>query len=134
MRWNEVRQVANSGISIGCHTATHPFLSRLSPTELEEELRTSRSAIEQQIGKPVDTFAYPYGDSTPQVREAVGHHFRIACSTRMAFLSKTSSALDLPRLDVYYLRNRFWFHGLTAAYGAAYLSARSFLRSIRHRL
>ena len=134
MRWHEVEQVARSGISIGCHTATHPYLSRLSASDLEAELHASRSAIEQRIGKAVDTFAYPYGDSTPQVREAAGRYFRVACGTRLAFLSPDSDALDLPRLDIYYFRNQLWFRGLTEAYGAAYLSARRLLRGIRHRL
>ena len=132
MRWNEVEQVAKAGISIGCHTATHPYLSRLSAPDLEEELHASRSAIEQRVGKPVEAFAYPYGDSTPLVREAAGRYFRVACGTRLAFLAPDSDALDLPRLDVYYFRHRLWFRGLNRAYGAVYLSARGFLRGIRH--
>jgi peptidoglycan/xylan/chitin deacetylase (PgdA/CDA1 family) len=132
MGWHEVEQVARAGITIGCHTATHPYLGRLSATDLEEELRTSRSTIEQRIGRKADTLAYPYGDSNPQVREAARRHFHLACSTRMAFLSPGSDTLDLPRLDVYYLRSRFWFRGLNKGYGATYLAARSWLRSLRH--
>jgi len=134
MPWSELQQIAKAGISIGCHTATHPYLSRLNAAELEEELARSRSAIEQRVGMAVETFAYPYGDATAQVREAAGRHFQLACGTRMAFLSADSDLLDLPRLDVYYLRSRFWFHGLQRPYGAAYVAARGGLRLLRQGL
>jgi peptidoglycan/xylan/chitin deacetylase (PgdA/CDA1 family) len=134
MRWHELEQVARCGISIGCHTATHPYLSKLSAKQIEDEFAASRSEIEQRIGKEVRTFAYPYGDSNPQVRAAASRFFHIACGTRMSFLSADSDMLDLPRLDVYYLRNSLWFHGLTKLYGAVYLAGRTLLRDVRQRL
>jgi peptidoglycan/xylan/chitin deacetylase (PgdA/CDA1 family) len=134
MGWRELEQIAKLGVTIGCHTVTHPHLSRLSAAEVEEELHRSRSAIEQRLGMAVDTFAYPYGDSTPLVRRVAARHFRLACGTRLAFLSSRSDPLDLPRLDAYYLRGRFWFRGLHKRYGGAYLSARSWLREIGQRV
>jgi peptidoglycan/xylan/chitin deacetylase (PgdA/CDA1 family) len=134
MRWDELRQVARAGISVGCHTATHPPLSSLSNEKLEEELRSSRSAIEDQVGVPVDTFAYPYGDSDPRVQQAASRHFRLACGTKLGFLSPSSGVLDLPRLDIYYIQRRFWFRGFAKPYGRAYLTARGLARSLRHRL
>jgi peptidoglycan/xylan/chitin deacetylase (PgdA/CDA1 family) len=134
MRWSEVEQVARSGITIGCHTATHPRLSRLSEAEIENELGTSRAAIEEHTGRPVDAFAYPYGDSTPAIRGAVGRHFRLACGTRLAFVSDDADILDLPRIDVYYFRNQFWFRGLGRRHGTGYLAIRGWLRGLRHGL
>jgi peptidoglycan/xylan/chitin deacetylase (PgdA/CDA1 family) len=134
MRWSEVEQVAQSGITIGCHTATHPRLSRLSEAEIENELSMSRASIEEHTGRVVDAFAYPYGDSTPAIRGAVGRHFRLACGTRLAFVSPNSDILDLPRIDVYYFRNQFWFRGLGRWHGAGYLAIRGLLRGLRHGL
>lgn len=134
MAWAELQHLAKTGIGIGCHTATHPYLSRMSAEEIEQELYRSRSAIEQRIGAPVETFAYPYGDFTLAVRQAAARHFRWACSTRLAFLSPACDALDLPRLDVFYLRNPFWFRGLDKPYGSAYLVARGWLRVARQKL
>ena len=134
MSWQELEQLAKAGITVGCHTATHPYLSRLPAADLEEELYRSRSAIEDRIGMAVETFAYPYGDLTRRERQAASRHFRLACGTRLAFLSAGCDALDLPRVDAYYLRSRFWFRGLDKAYGSAYLAARSWLRVVRQRL
>jgi peptidoglycan/xylan/chitin deacetylase (PgdA/CDA1 family) len=131
MRWSEVEEIARAGITVGCHTVNHPSLPRLSEGEIEEELRVSQAAIEDRIGKTVDTFAYPYGETTPEIRPAIGRHFRLACSTRLAFVSAQADALSLPRLDVYYLQNQFWFRGLEKSYGASYLAVRGWLRGIR---
>lgn len=134
LRWQELEQIARAGIGIGCHTATHPRLRSLSDEQLECELKGSRATIEQRTGAAVDTFAYPYGDSDPRVRQAVSRHFRVACGTKLRFVSPNSELWDLPRLDTYYIRSRFWFRGLTKRYGSAYLALRHLLRSVRGQL
>jgi peptidoglycan/xylan/chitin deacetylase (PgdA/CDA1 family) len=134
MRWSEVEQAARGGIRIGCHTATHPRLTLLSEAEIEGELTVSREALEERIGQTVDSFAYPYGDHSPRVRAVVGRHFRLGCSTRLAPVSPRGDLLDLPRLDIYYFRNQFWFEGLGRLHGRGYLAARQALRGIRQRL
>jgi len=133
MRWSEVEQVARAGIRIGCHTATHPSLTLLAESEIECELATSRAAIEDRVGRAVDMFAYPYGDNPPRVRDAVGRHFHLACGTRLAAVSPAADLLDLPRLDIYYFQNQFWFEGLGKPYGAGYVAARALLRGMRRR-
>ena len=133
MSWSEVQEISRAGIEIGSHTATHPRMGALAPAEVEAELRASRDAIEQHTGKPVRTLAYPYGESTPLVRAAARHHFSWACGTRLAYLSEDCDNADLPRLDAYYLQNRFWFEGLQALRGSAYLAFRGILRELRQR-
>jgi peptidoglycan/xylan/chitin deacetylase (PgdA/CDA1 family) len=133
MSWSEVEEISRAGIEIGSHTATHPRMGLLAPAAIEAELRTSREEIEQHTGKPVRTLAYPYGESTPLVRAAVRNHFSWACGTRLAYLSEDSDNIDLPRLDAYYLQNRFWFEGLQSLRGSAYLVFRGQLRELRQR-
>jgi peptidoglycan/xylan/chitin deacetylase (PgdA/CDA1 family) len=131
MGWSQLEQVAEAGISVGSHTMTHPFMTRLSETEVEEELRQSRATIEDRTGRPVTSFAYPYGASSVAVRQAVARHFQLACGTRLAFVSRASDSMELPRLDAFYLQRRLWFQGLRTDYGAAYLAARRSLRGLR---
>jgi peptidoglycan/xylan/chitin deacetylase (PgdA/CDA1 family) len=133
MSWSEVEELSRAGIGIGAHTVSHPRMSGLSSAEVEEELSACRAAIEDRTGKPVRTFAYPYGESTPEVRAAVRRQFDWACGTRLGYLSAHSDAVDLPRIDMYYLQKRYWFEGLRRGRGRAYLSARGFLRGLRQR-
>jgi len=131
MSWSEVEEISKAGVSIGSHTVTHPRMSRLAEAEVENELRNSRSELENKTGRAVDVFAYPYGDSTPPVRQAVARHYRLACGTRLGFVSRDSDPIDLPRIDVYYLHNRLCFQALGTRYGSAYIAARRSLREMR---
>lgn len=62
MNWDELRAVASEGVDIGCHTDSHPILSRLAtPLELDREIRGARQQIEDRLGIPVRHFCYPNG-------------------------------------------------------------------------
>jgi peptidoglycan/xylan/chitin deacetylase (PgdA/CDA1 family) len=58
-------------IELGAHSVTHPRLDELSLSEVESEVSDSKRQLEQLLGRPVETFAYPYGAYDRRVREAV---------------------------------------------------------------
>lgn len=53
---------ASPRIEIGTHSATHPYMSKLSKSQQALELSTSKSLIEGLTGKKVELFRPPYGD------------------------------------------------------------------------
>jgi len=59
MTWDNIKELHENGMEIGCHTHTHPRLSRLSKTDQEIEIKTSTRIITRKIEKPV-WFSYPY--------------------------------------------------------------------------
>jgi peptidoglycan/xylan/chitin deacetylase (PgdA/CDA1 family) len=62
MSWDELRAVASEGMEIGCHTETHPILSRLSNRlELESEIRGAKEHMKERLGFDVRHFCYPNG-------------------------------------------------------------------------
>lgn len=64
MTRDEVITLSQSGlVDIGAHTMSHPALSAISREEQREEIVGSIQAIEELIGKPVRTFAYPFGSA-----------------------------------------------------------------------
>jgi peptidoglycan/xylan/chitin deacetylase (PgdA/CDA1 family) len=66
----ELKRLAESGMSIGAHTISHPVLSLCSDEESRHEIQTSKANIERVLGRTVWAFAYPYGDfSTMGERE-----------------------------------------------------------------
>lgn len=73
---------AESGLEVGCHTATHRWLPSLSADEVKEEVATSKSALEDLLGESVTSFAYPMGGWTQTVRDAVeaaGYELAVTC-------------------------------------------------------
>jgi peptidoglycan/xylan/chitin deacetylase (PgdA/CDA1 family) len=71
LSWEQVREMSDSGIAFGSHTLTHPFLTRIPRKQVLKEIRLSKDIIEQQIGQPVTTFAYPSGDFDSDVKGVV---------------------------------------------------------------
>lgn len=57
-----VRKIDECGNEIGTHSATHPYMSKLSQEEIRKELTTSVEAIESVTKKKVELFRPPYGD------------------------------------------------------------------------
>ncbi len=57
----ELRELADAGMAIGSHGASHRFLSTLSERALAAELAESRDVLEQLSGRPVRWLALPGG-------------------------------------------------------------------------
>lgn len=60
--WDDLIELARSGISIQSHGASHRGFSELSAAEQREELLRSKATLEDGLGQAVELFAYPYGD------------------------------------------------------------------------
>lgn len=57
----DVRTLADAGMGIGSHGATHLFLEDLGPDALDAELRESRLRLQQASGREVTSLALPGG-------------------------------------------------------------------------
>ena len=69
MTWDQIRQVAADNFTIGSHTHTHRVLSTLDAAAQEHELRRSKELLEQRLGQPVVSIAYPVGERQFLARE-----------------------------------------------------------------
>ena len=57
----QLREMADAGWEIGCHSMSHPDLTELDGDALSYEIEESREIIENEVGVPVSSFAYPFG-------------------------------------------------------------------------
>lgn len=79
LTWSRILEMNAHGISFGSHTTTHPRLSRLTDDKVRLELRESKETIEQKLGQPISSLAYPFGDSSEKVRDiAASSGYRVA--------------------------------------------------------
>jgi peptidoglycan/xylan/chitin deacetylase (PgdA/CDA1 family) len=86
---------------IGAHTDTHAFLPALSRDELRRELEGGRLRLEQLVGTPVTSLAYPYGAYTREsVVAASEAGFRCACTTADGPAGAGTDLFELPRVFV----------------------------------
>lgn len=61
MTWAMAAEMRDAGMTIGGHTVNHPVLARLDPAEQETEIAGCRQRIAQELGIPMEVFAYPVG-------------------------------------------------------------------------
>jgi peptidoglycan/xylan/chitin deacetylase (PgdA/CDA1 family) len=79
----ELRELADlPGVTIGSHGLSHAPLADCDEGMLWQEVDGSRRALEDMIGKPVTSIAYPHGSADLRVRDAArraGYHLGV-CS------------------------------------------------------
>ena len=102
---DDVRRLASGRwVEVGAHTVTHPVLGGLTSDVQRREIGTSKQCLEAIIGRPVNTFAYPYGtkaDYTNATATFVQEEgFALACSNYPEAVTRTSDVYQLPRFVV----------------------------------
>jgi peptidoglycan/xylan/chitin deacetylase (PgdA/CDA1 family) len=65
----QVHGLAAAGHEIGGHTVSHPYLTTLSPDEVQRQICNDRANL-ASYGFETRSFAYPYGDANPDVEAA----------------------------------------------------------------
>lgn len=83
MTAEQIRELADAGNEIGCHSWSHPYLAKITdPAQLRREIVDSRVKLETVLGRPVTVFAYPFGHSTDEIVSLVKNAgYRSARST-----------------------------------------------------
>jgi peptidoglycan/xylan/chitin deacetylase (PgdA/CDA1 family) len=101
MDWETIRSLRDEGVEFGSHTCTHPSLTALTPAEVVHEGLRSRRVLEERLGGPIRSIAYPSGDQDPVVEHLMGgcgYRFGLTCRPEVG--RYTDALLDLPRLNV----------------------------------
>lgn len=104
MNWEQLRRCAANGVEIGSHTRTHPVLALCTEEELTAELVGSKKEIEERIGTPCHTIAFPngnYNEHTIRACEAAGYKNILIVNDRRYVISNTGQSKVIDRINVY---------------------------------
>jgi peptidoglycan/xylan/chitin deacetylase (PgdA/CDA1 family) len=100
MGWDELESLRAAGWEIGSHSSSHPRLTRLGDAELAEELDSSRETLQERLGAPCTSIAYPYGDVDRRVARAA-RDSGYEAGGGLAAYEFGSDTLHWPRVGVY---------------------------------
>ena len=119
LHWGDLAPLAAAGIEIGAHTITHPALDAVPVAVARREVLGSREVLQDHLGLPVRSFAYPYGYNSARVRSIVAEAgFDSACVVRNALSSERDSPFTLARIlvrnDTTIEHYRSWLRGTGA--------------------
>ena len=105
LSWDQLREMSAAGMIIGSHTLSHPLFRNLTVPEIKNEIVKSKKVIESEIGKPVLTFAQPFGYSSPGIEALIKEAgYKTARGT---FKGVYHSQADLYNLQGYFTSDNF---------------------------
>lgn len=100
MNWDQIKEMRDSGVEIGSHTLWHPYLTKSN--KAQAEIEDSKKKLEAELGVPVTTFAYPFGDYHEQIEKMVAD---AGYTTARSFSTGNGISLDnifhIPVVRVY---------------------------------
>ena len=102
MSWSQIREIDSTGlVSFQAHSVSHPNLAALTDDQLKYQINESKKVLQAQLGKPVNTFAYPYGISSERVWSVVkSAGFIGAVGTWYGSIESEGTILDMPRIKI----------------------------------
>jgi peptidoglycan/xylan/chitin deacetylase (PgdA/CDA1 family) len=131
----ELAALAARGWEIGSHGLSHVPLAGAGEEVAAREVAGSREVLEQAVGQPVTSFAYPFGLAGGEpVRRRVAETYAAACTTRLDPVRAGDDPLALPRVDVHYVRRPALLRRVLDGGGWGYLGLRRAGARARRRL
>ncbi|WP_300156355.1 polysaccharide deacetylase family protein [Solidesulfovibrio sp.] len=79
MTVEHLREMTGAGMAVGAHTHSHRVLATLAPQEQRRELVEGKRLLEEQLGRPVRSLAYPvgrrdsFGEETKRMAREAGY-------------------------------------------------------------
>jgi peptidoglycan/xylan/chitin deacetylase (PgdA/CDA1 family) len=118
----QIREMARTGlVEFGSHGMNHVKLTDLKSVEIQNEVTGSRKVLEKLLGKPIVSFAYPYGEANGEVKHAVreaGYTFGVSVQkgpTRFA-----EDLMEIRRVHMFPHTSLFDFWKKTSGYYLRY--------------
>lgn len=97
MSRQQLRELAETGAEIGCHSMTHPYLTDLPDGALQNEIAGAKKELEDVVGRSVDHFSCPGGRWDERVVQA-------ARQAGYASVATSQIGLNSPQTDPFALR------------------------------
>lgn len=103
LSWDDCREMAGAGMTIGSHTINHVHLCDLDDDEVEAELAGSKQLIESELGRACDHFCCPFGraniDYRPDHHPAIALRagYRTFLATTRGAVRQGASPMEIPR-------------------------------------
>jgi peptidoglycan/xylan/chitin deacetylase (PgdA/CDA1 family) len=128
LTWDELTQVCGGGVECGAHSHSHRPLDELDLDELSVEITRSKQILEDHLGGPVHSFAYPFGYYTDEVKRQVREAgYTSACAVKYGLSGSDDDPFALSRLIVTDETTVEDLDALLAGQGQTFLRIRSII-------
>lgn len=98
MNWDQIRELARNGVTIGSQTAGHLRMVRSSKARNRGDIERANRRFEKELGITPALFAYPYGEYSTEVRDLISDMgFEAAFGQHSGAISSGSDFYELSR-------------------------------------
>lgn len=130
LAWTELAEVARQGVEVGGHTHTHPMLDTIPRVSAQGEITRCKALIEQELGAPVASFAYPHGYSSAWIRrEVAAAGYTSACAVKNALSHTGDDPFAIARLMLEATHTRDDFARMLVGVGVPVARSREALKT-----
>ena len=97
----QIKEMSTYGIEFGSHTMTHQDLLKLTVEDQIKEIKQSKIDIEAVTGKPVISFAYPFGGLNESIKSIVNDAgYKYGISTNTGCYEINEDLMQIRRIEV----------------------------------
>ncbi|MGO3890500.1 MAG: polysaccharide deacetylase family protein [Paenalcaligenes sp.] len=101
MNADQLRQWHAAGLEVGSHTIDHVYMTKVGKEEGVRQLRESKAVLENITQDEVQSFCYPFGDQSLEVREWVREAgYSNATATFRGLAHAGDDMFALPRVSI----------------------------------
>lgn len=98
MSWTQIRQLRDSGVTIGAHTVSHRHMPRASEAVNKNEIDSSNRRFIDELGAVPSLFSYPFGEASLALqRLAKSAGYIASFGQHSGVLHRRSNPYYLPR-------------------------------------
>jgi peptidoglycan/xylan/chitin deacetylase (PgdA/CDA1 family) len=101
MKWEDIKEMAASGMSIQSHTVTHRPLAHIGGERVLFELSESKRVIEERLGQEVSHLSLPHGIKDERIWDlAQGIGYKSICTSDVGFQTSENNGPWLKRINI----------------------------------
>ena len=100
MNWSQIREMVNSGVTIGHHTKNHFHLVSRDKETIINEIEEANIDFFKNLGFTPDIFAYPYGEYNNEIKQITKKYFKAAFGQQSGVLFNEIDMFELPRFSM----------------------------------
>jgi peptidoglycan/xylan/chitin deacetylase (PgdA/CDA1 family) len=125
LSWDELRTIAEDPLgTVGSHTVSHERLTELSEVAAYQEMKVDREKLQNQLGRPIEDIAYPFGSHTEcgarefALAREIGYLRGVTTERWNLFPEHLNNLLALPRVTISMAHSANARFTRVSAYGA----------------
>ena len=100
MNWDQIKEMAVSGVTIGHHTRNHFHLVNKDKETIINEIEKANDNFLKNLGYVPDIFAYPYGEYTYEIKQITKQYFKAAFGQQSGSIYNEIDIFELPRFSL----------------------------------